>query len=109
MADEWEKLSLDDALPRLEANDPTLTCLSLFRNKVGDGGAVRLADGLRRNTALKKLNLGVRTGREERTLAVLWRALVVTASIFMCSSYLLSPSRRFVLRSDRAMTYVDLL
>eukprot|EP01094_Clydonella_sp_ATCC50884_P017021 TRINITY_DN2893_c0_g1_i4.p2 TRINITY_DN2893_c0_g1~~TRINITY_DN2893_c0_g1_i4.p2 ORF type:complete len:131 (-),score=26.59 TRINITY_DN2893_c0_g1_i4:74-418(-) len=49
--------ALEKALPRLRANDPSLACLDLEENNIGDGGAAHVADALRVNTSLKKLYL----------------------------------------------------
>eukprot|EP01094_Clydonella_sp_ATCC50884_P017015 TRINITY_DN2893_c0_g1_i1.p2 TRINITY_DN2893_c0_g1~~TRINITY_DN2893_c0_g1_i1.p2 ORF type:complete len:124 (-),score=8.81 TRINITY_DN2893_c0_g1_i1:363-686(-) len=45
--------ALEKALPRLRANDPSLACLDLEENNIGDGGAAHVADALRVNTSLK--------------------------------------------------------
>eukprot|EP01094_Clydonella_sp_ATCC50884_P023767 TRINITY_DN577_c0_g1_i5.p1 TRINITY_DN577_c0_g1~~TRINITY_DN577_c0_g1_i5.p1 ORF type:complete len:146 (-),score=37.74 TRINITY_DN577_c0_g1_i5:295-699(-) len=56
MAGRWPEL--DEALPRLRANDPTLTQgLNLSGKYIGDEDAGLLADALRGNTALKRLYL----------------------------------------------------
>eukprot|EP01094_Clydonella_sp_ATCC50884_P017423 TRINITY_DN3032_c0_g1_i1.p1 TRINITY_DN3032_c0_g1~~TRINITY_DN3032_c0_g1_i1.p1 ORF type:complete len:225 (-),score=38.32 TRINITY_DN3032_c0_g1_i1:367-1041(-) len=55
----WQSVPLDEAVPRLRANDPTLTHLHIKRKGIGDEGAVRLADALGGNTALEGLYLAL--------------------------------------------------
>eukprot|EP01094_Clydonella_sp_ATCC50884_P020227 TRINITY_DN4156_c0_g1_i5.p1 TRINITY_DN4156_c0_g1~~TRINITY_DN4156_c0_g1_i5.p1 ORF type:complete len:181 (+),score=22.04 TRINITY_DN4156_c0_g1_i5:86-628(+) len=61
MAGELHNLSVNKALPRLRANDPTLTRLDLSAvsggKVIGPGGVQRLADVLRGNTVVEELHL----------------------------------------------------
>eukprot|EP01094_Clydonella_sp_ATCC50884_P009609 TRINITY_DN19150_c0_g1_i1.p1 TRINITY_DN19150_c0_g1~~TRINITY_DN19150_c0_g1_i1.p1 ORF type:complete len:299 (+),score=32.43 TRINITY_DN19150_c0_g1_i1:129-1025(+) len=59
MAVEYQQLDLDEALPRLHANDPTLLHLYIACNMMADQGpqAQRLANALQDNTVLKGLYL----------------------------------------------------
>ena len=50
-------ITLDEAIERLSRNDPTLTSLNLYSNRIGVDGARALADALKENRTLSSLNL----------------------------------------------------
>ncbi|MFH1462053.1 MAG: BTB/POZ domain-containing protein [bacterium] len=50
-------INLNEAIKRLESNDPTLTSLNLSRNGIRAEGAQAIADALKENNTLTSLNL----------------------------------------------------